>query len=505
MLYLIAVRCRHTTGIPQPVSFPTTAWLPSMFSACRDFTIQAGNITHISNSAENSSDYRTIPWGDVRLLCQVVEPRVIQIRRGKGNRVHVVRERQRGTRKTTYHARIIGIPDSNFTVMAYSESGPDFSQWKSEVEANHQHRHPHLFQLFGMTHSHSTNSAIFHDELIPIREAISKFPTHLTRVYSVYVLGMQFQSLRNYCNDHVDYLNWINDEPSSEWFCLSTGSLSVERSDQLPWYPELKFQAPDRLSGFQTLIPSKCMSDSDLMRTMHVEDLLAMIQARPRFDYMPDLPRLHKNIYLGAVYSFDTPDLSMAPRLIRKILSFPTTTEMDEECPSWRLRDTNFNLDDLQQVNFMRIGLHKLQQFKLQPWQKHHSFDWYLRLKDNELIKTAWLTQANLVFVTSPLSGGWHAGRFALTTDVRFTVDIDWRLDSCLRGTFMADEPTNDLFLFLANPKVEIENGILTVTLLEAENAFYWSFESDGSIALTPEELEDLSPPEVMVRTYVGT
>lgn len=124
------------------------------------------------------------------------------------------------------------------------------------------------------------------------------------------------------------------------------------------------------------------------MRTMQMQDLLAMIPDRSRFDSMPDLPLRDEHIYLGALYSFDTPGPSMTP-----LVSFPTTTEISQESPSWKLRATSLNFDKLEPVNCTRcvmspcsrnstmtnilaysIGLHQLQQIELQEWQEHHSF-----------------------------------------------------------------------------------------------------------------------------------
>ncbi|KAF8202690.1 hypothetical protein K438DRAFT_583068 [Mycena galopus ATCC 62051] len=467
-----------------------------MFVGCSNFTIQGGSLTNISNSVERNtgepclfcrsirvtiSDDRVIQVEaiDLRHFVRqddIVKTRAVQKRRG-GIRCEPV---ERG-RRMTYHARIFGQP---VTVMKYE--GQDFDEWKSEMEKNHQERHHLLFQLFGITNSRSMKSFIFHDELLPVEQAISKFPTHLTRIYSLYVLGMQLESFRDYC----------------EWFRLSTGSLCVEPGAESPGYSELRSQKPDQLGSFQILIPSACTSDSDLMRTMQVQDLLKMIPVRTRFDYLPDLPRLHERIYLGALYSFE----ARAPRLIQKILSFPTTTQICEERPCWNLEDAELDLEEFQSLNYTRIELHQLHHIELKPWQEHHSFHWYLKLRDASYITTAWLAQANHAFAASPFSSVSSADDFALTTDVRLTVEIsDSKPENCLRGTFMAEPPTNDLFLFIANPKAVIHDGILSVTLLGVEDAFYWSFEPDGSIPLTPEELEDIIPPEVIFSTHVGT
>ncbi|KAJ7190724.1 hypothetical protein GGX14DRAFT_701769 [Mycena pura] len=491
-----------------------------MFVGCHNFAIQvAGSLNNISNSEEDGNDYYTIRPADINLLCWAREDNVVKHRVVRKNRRRgVCYARIVRGKRTTRHAKIFGSPDT-FTVITYEN--PDFAhdQWKLEVEAYSTQRHHFLFQIFGITKSRSMNAFVFHNELIPAEEAISKFPTHLTRIYSLYVLGMQFEDFRRYCEDpsHINYQGWFN-IPSSEWFRLSTGSLSLEHGDHLPWYKDFRKRAPDRLGSFQTLIPSKCLSDADLMRTMQIEDLLAMIPDRSRFDSMPDLPLRNEHIHLGALYSFDTP----GPSVTNRMVSFPTTTKISQECPFWKLRGTSFSFDKLEPINCTRcvmsprsrnstmtnifassIGLHQLQQIKL---QEHHSFDWYLKLEDVEVIATAWLAQANHAFVTAPFwKGSSSADGVALTTELRFTVKIHSRLDNCLRGTFMADPPTNDLFLFLANPKAEIQNGILSVALARAENTFYWSFEPDGSIPLTPEELEDLAPPEVIVNTHIGT
>ncbi|KAF8174607.1 hypothetical protein K438DRAFT_1848563 [Mycena galopus ATCC 62051] len=67
-----------------------------------------------------------------------------------------------------------------------------------------------------------------------------------------------------------------------------------------------------------------------------------------------------------------------------------------------------------------------------------------------------------------------------------------------LRGTFMADAPMDDLYLFLFSPRIQIIDGCPTVGI--PATAYYWSFTPDGSEPLSGEILEDISAPQVLLQ-----
>ncbi|KAJ7218496.1 hypothetical protein GGX14DRAFT_28085 [Mycena pura] len=157
-----------------------------MFDRCTDFTI-TGSSFNISQNLYQSApdeDFRFIRPGDINLLSCVGKSEIAEYhavrRKGRSGTVRVVT----GTRET-YHARIFPSQDT-FTVVKYK--GSSFSKWKTDVMERQQLRHPDMAQLFGMTSSRSMNALIYHDELLPIQDALAKRTSYLSRKYLEYQL-----------------------------------------------------------------------------------------------------------------------------------------------------------------------------------------------------------------------------------------------------------------------------------------------------------------------------
>ncbi|KAJ6563962.1 hypothetical protein B0H19DRAFT_74453 [Mycena capillaripes] len=64
-----------------------------------------------------------------------------------------------------------------------------------------------------------------------------------------------------------------------------------------------------------------------------------------------------------------------------------------------------------------------------------------------------------------------------------------------LQGTFMADAPTDDVYLFIFSPKVDLVDGRFIVTSPPAAERYYWAFDPAGLDRLTDPTAEDLGLP----------
>ncbi|KAJ7846513.1 hypothetical protein B0H13DRAFT_2093024 [Mycena leptocephala] len=75
-----------------------------------------------------------------------------------------------------------------------------------------------------------------------------------------------------------------------------------------------------------------------------------------------------------------------------------------------------------------------------------------------------------------------------------------------LRGTFMADAPTDKLYLFLFPPQADIVDGRLSVRNPPDTMKHYWTFDASGLDRLTQEAAEAIGPPtaELSVETWGG-
>jgi hypothetical protein len=94
----------------------------------------------------------------------------------------------------------------------------------------------------------------------------------------------------------------------------------------------------------------------------------------------------------------------------------------------------------------------------------------------------------------------WLTRNIVLATGVVFYVSI-WfppTDEFSLRGTFVADAPPKELYLFLLNPRADIQYDRSSVEIPAACDSYYWSFESDGSHRVLDEVLEEIVPPRVL-------
>ncbi|KAJ6563974.1 hypothetical protein B0H19DRAFT_74576 [Mycena capillaripes] len=64
-----------------------------------------------------------------------------------------------------------------------------------------------------------------------------------------------------------------------------------------------------------------------------------------------------------------------------------------------------------------------------------------------------------------------------------------------LQGTFMADAPTDDVYLFLFSPKVDLVDGRFIVRSPPAAERYYWTLDPAGVDRLTCQTVEDLGLP----------
>ncbi|KAK6992935.1 hypothetical protein R3P38DRAFT_2801287 [Favolaschia claudopus] len=427
----------------------------SMFVNCSDFTIQGNGLylTSSAGSAKEDKDYRHIRVGDLHVLRFIREDDVFQTVAVQRHGSSVYRTRVLRGKRKTYHAKIVGSQDT-FTVMACTD--PDFAQWRSEVEENHQR----------------TDSS---------GGCCLEAPN--TSQPFVYI------SFRNYSMD----IGWLN-EPNSEWFRVSSGSLLVEPGDQVPWYKDLRSQDPQWLEYFQSVVPGHGCGDQEILRRLTIHDLLAMLPDRSDFRCISGIPQ---TLYLGAVYALDQTNGKL-PQLVEKVAVFPTRTSIAHQDQYWIPRGAKSSLESCRLGHFTRISLRALHEIKLNEWETRPLFDWFLRVEDMETISAACYIQLSHILQSSHSKRNLSIENIALVTHLRLTMEMsksNWNQEYL--------RPEDDIFLFVANPTAAHEHDVLSVNL--SQIGFHWSLTPDGSMPLSRSEIEQLGLPEITVKTYLGT
>ncbi|KAJ7796929.1 hypothetical protein B0H14DRAFT_3549396 [Mycena olivaceomarginata] len=207
-----------------------------------------------------------------------------------------------------------------------------------------------------------------------------------------------------------------------------------------------------------------------------------------------DISLHHGSVPLGTVYSAQ--DFSDHCSQMSEILHFPTFVH---ELSAWEYLDANgipiYDLGTGEMIfdGWTRITLQDFEQYEGDACRIHH-FACKIELKFLEDIQKWWLAQATQVL------GEQSASEHFLATGVVFYVSI-WfppTDEFSLHGTFMADAPPKELYLFLLNPRADIQYDRSSVGIPAACDSYYWSFESDGSHRVLDEVLEEIAPPRVL-------
>ncbi|KAJ7804511.1 hypothetical protein B0H14DRAFT_1616350 [Mycena olivaceomarginata] len=101
-------------------------------------------------------------------------------------------------------------------------------------------------------------------------------------------------------------------------------------------------------------------------------------------------------------------------------------------------------------------------------------------------MQKCWLSQANLI-------GRDHGAvkDYWIPGGAKFRVSIWCPEDNfTLRGTFMADVPTSEIYLFVFKPAVEFVGDYPVIEFPHVRDALYWSFDPRGRTRLTSEMAE---------------
>ncbi|KAJ7018873.1 hypothetical protein C8F04DRAFT_1149750 [Mycena alexandri] len=489
-----------------------------MFARCKNFTINGGtfNIVGHPRDPEDDADYRTIRVGDINLLSLVTEEDILES--------HVVRHRKRPNRirrqlvitgrKKAYHARIFGSQDV-FTAVVYE--GIDFSSLKLKVAGQGFHRNPNMMQLFGITQSPPMNALIYHDELLPLRTALSMCTSHVSLQLLRYQLGSQFTRFMRYYEDTLSQ-SMMNLE-REDWFRVSTGQLCIEICQHPTDLGELLYGANTghRLGSLQILDPSGCITIPDLMRLATIDDILEVLACTGDWNH-EDFS--HGRLYLGGLYPHG-PYCSDDPLVPLAILPLSFTDDLRLTLVS---RPWDFGY--LMPNGWTCICLHDLVTAQPPHYrdpedanfpQSYHYFhsSWISKLSDSSTIAMGmrWLAHGS-EFVGYPRNEYCEAFHSepdlclivtVLISSIHLSVTLWYGTDGAsLRGTFMSDTPADEIYLCVFTPQLVQQDGFIFTDVPLGHESYYWSFNKDGSEPLSADELDDILPPEVNLTLRVS-
>ncbi|KAJ6545796.1 hypothetical protein B0H10DRAFT_1336308 [Mycena sp. CBHHK59/15] len=124
----------------------------------------------------------------------------------------------------------------------------------------------------------------------------------------------------------------------------------------------------------------------------------------------------------------------------------------------------------------------------------------YLRQEAETNMGKLWFSQANHIMDKS----GLDAGKFYLIHYLGLQFSISSNFDEfTLQGTFMADSPKDDIYLFLFPNCVDSAGGHLAVYLPPKDETYHWSKDPEGINHLPSDALDKFALPRVTFQALV--
>ncbi|KAF7353140.1 hypothetical protein MSAN_01501500 [Mycena sanguinolenta] len=185
------------------------------------------------SQAQEPSEFRTIPRGDVKLvreICLSTESGVVG-RQSRGV----------GVRRTVYHAEIRGDPGTVTVAMYQGDSAEE--EWRKDVAKYESIWDPRIMQLHGLVSGKGLYAMVFHAELIPYDQFFRRFQH--SPILSTYIRGYcctQFWEATCFISrvswkpllDCLDLPGWI--QPRTGQLCLDLAQCGAALGSELPWW-----------------------------------------------------------------------------------------------------------------------------------------------------------------------------------------------------------------------------------------------------------------------------
>ncbi|KAJ7826339.1 hypothetical protein B0H13DRAFT_2680710 [Mycena leptocephala] len=452
----------------------------SALENCRDFTIQGGTF-NVSTTVEQSlGNFRVVKLGDLNLLDEVYKYNVVERRPVHHRRMGAVVRHIKvlvGTRRV-YRARIF---DSQNPMTAVVYNDPQFEQRMAEMKEGPQIRHPHLAQFFGFTSSASVNALIYHDEMIPFSQVEKLHAgSALASYYFRNETTQHFNAANSYWHETTE--DWLYDLPGSAWIRLSTGKLCMDVGNG--YESCVGIVRP----GAHSKLPEVKLTEYDLgdklLSTLELDEFYSMV-ACGNARYPKSSPTIAGTISLPSICnSYDRAYFKP-----NEFCAIPTTKHL--------------TLDDLYIGSWWNMYASDLplpQEVLPTGWTRVDYSEspscpfWIIvGLKDYIAPMKWWLSQQH--YLCNHLQGAFNATE--LVTRIYFDCTLNTDLDFTLQGTFVADAPTDKVYLFLFPPQVDVVDNMLTVTNPPDTEKYYWAFDPDGLNRLTHDVAEDFGLPTV--------
>ncbi|KAJ7930770.1 hypothetical protein B0H13DRAFT_881342 [Mycena leptocephala] len=450
----------------------------SALENCRDFTIQGGTF-NVSTTVEQSlGDFRVVKLGDLNLLDEIDKQNVVEwhpIRRKKTGVIVRHVKVVVGTRRI-YRARIFGSQDP-MTAIVYNDA--QFEQRMAEMKEGPQIRHPHLAQFFGFTCSAGPNALIRHDEMIPFSQVQKLHAgSTLASYYFINETRRHFFVAHSYWGEITG--ERLYDLPGTAWIRLSTGKLCMDVGNGYELCGSIV--GPRAHSELSEVKLTEYDLGDKLLYTLELNEFYSLL-ACSNTSFLNFSSSTLGTIILPSIYNPHWDRAHFMPNDLHAIPTEKHLTVDDLYIPPWytgglpqEVLPTGWTRVDYPECHSRRLSI-------------------TVGLKDSTAPQKWWLSQNH--YLRNHLQGAFNATELA--TGIYFSCTLNAHPDSfTLQGTFMADAPTDKVYLFLFMPQVDVVDGLFAVTNPPDTEKYYWAFDPDGLNQLTHETVEDIGLPTVV-------
>ncbi|KAJ7731708.1 hypothetical protein B0H14DRAFT_3169012, partial [Mycena olivaceomarginata] len=137
----------------------------------------------------------------------------------------VGRQSQRtNARRMYYSAKVVGGEPGLMTVAMYQCDDTE-EEWRQLIERYESIRHPKIMQLYGLVSTKGLRGMVFHDELIPFDQFLSRFRhSHILTTYIKGYSNSERLEAMDYCQRH----SLLQNIGPSVWIRPATGEVCVD-------------------------------------------------------------------------------------------------------------------------------------------------------------------------------------------------------------------------------------------------------------------------------------
>ncbi|KAJ7276569.1 hypothetical protein C8J57DRAFT_193217 [Mycena rebaudengoi] len=503
----------HTHTMP-----PTNATIPqaarhAVFENCQNTTISGGVINlQVNTSDSDEYDFPTIKLGHLELVEEVAKQNIVKYRKVLHKKTRVVKRHVPevvGVRRI-HLARVHGSQE-DFTAVVYE--GSDFEKHRAHAEQREEFRHPSLIQLFGVTSSTRPrlNALIYHDGLIPLDEFRQMHQQSLLgSAYVEYEFGRHFFAALNHWDEVTGkwLLVWdlYSFRPRPEtgtmlWIRSSTGQLCIEVSDSEENYAHYPLAYDGGPISSRVHLTSDINLEDKLLSNMSLHDIHHIFCCSGWRNHIEISDP--GTILLGSL-SWPTASCVHQFNPFSEISLLDSLGLPDVDARGWEVADSYVQGSSSPHEGLVILpnGWTRVALADLPINEECHLLKRiFLGQETGRKVQKTWLSQANNIMDKAGLDADEYYLLMHLTLQFSISSNAD---EFTLQGTFMANSPTDEVYLFLFPANVANSRGQLAVHLPLETETYYWSFDPNGIEHLPQDYLDKFALPSVRLRARVA-